>query len=279
MKPLDPLASTPEPLRVRDGGGSELDRRLVGSARLDSAPSAARARLAAALGVPEQGMPGASVAAGGSAPGAGLLRAGWGRVAWVGAASVVGAVIAWRALVPAPVQDDPVSAAPVSAPAELATGRHSQDEGARPPSPASLEEPPRSEVAAESPVPAPAPAPQPVRHRPRTLTPPARDVAVPERGHGLLEEVSLLDRARAQLETPQRAAHVLAEYERRFPRGELTLEAELLRVDVAARAGQRDEAVARARTLLAKPGGARYRARLAPLLSGASGAPGAGSVR
>ena len=127
MKPFEPseepLSSTAEPLRLRDGGGSELDRRLLGSARLDSAPSAARARLAAALGVPVNGAAGATSVTPGALPGAaapsaaGLFRASSIRVAGLGAASIVGGVIAWRALVPAPVEDAPVVAAPVSVPA------------------------------------------------------------------------------------------------------------------------------------------------------------------
>ena len=58
---------------------------------------------------------------------------------------------------------------------------------------------------------------------------------------------------------------ILADYEQRFPKGELRLEAELLAVDVALARGERKRARERASQLLARPEAERYRQRLEAL--------------
>lgn len=90
-------------------------------------------------------------------------------------------------------------------------------------------------------------------------SPPPRRAA-----QGLRAELSALEAVQSALRAqhPQLAADALAAYSRRFPAGELEREAELLGVDIALARGNRELARARARELLSKPDGARYRKRL-----------------
>jgi hypothetical protein len=100
------------------------------------------------------------------------------------------------------------------------------------PRPSSSSPPAASPVAARSPV-----------HRPSTVAPvePAPSVA---------DEARLLRSAREATGTSlERALSLLAEHERKFPRGELREERELFAVDVLVRAGRTDEAVARVERL------------------------------
>jgi hypothetical protein len=83
----------------------------------------------------------------------------------------------------------------------------------------------------------------------------------------LRAELRALEAVQSALRAGRAAAaeQALDDYFQRFPRGELALEAELSRVDLALARGDRELARARARELLARPDGARYRARLAAL--------------
>ena len=87
--------------------------------------------------------------------------------------------------------------------------------------------------------------PRPTRSRVATL--------VKERSKlGLADELRALDRARASLASGNagQALTILADYRRLHPRGHLTLEAEVLRIDSLAASGRRDEAERRARRFL-----------------------------
>jgi hypothetical protein len=57
----------------------------------------------------------------------------------------------------------------------------------------------------------------------------------------------------------------LADYARRFPRGELALEAELLSIDLDVAQGELERARSHARELLERAEATRYRARLEAL--------------
>jgi hypothetical protein len=85
---------------------------------------------------------------------------------------------------------------------------------------------------------------------------------------GLLEEVRFLEEVSALLKAEQseRAARALTRYERRYPEGELAIEAALLRVELALAQGERSRGLQLARELLARPAASRYRARLSRLL-------------
>jgi hypothetical protein len=65
------------------------------------------------------------------------------------------------------------------------------------------------------------------------------------------------------------AARALDEYGAVLPSGELALEAELLRIDVALARGERDRALQLARAFDSRPGAERYRERLAARLGSA----------
>jgi hypothetical protein len=67
------------------------------------------------------------------------------------------------------------------------------------------------------------------------------------------------------------AARALDEYGAVFPTGELGLEAELLRIDVALAGGERDRALELARAFASRPGAERYKERLASALGSAPG--------
>jgi hypothetical protein len=89
--------------------------------------------------------------------------------------------------------------------------------------------------------------------------------------HDLTDQIRQLDRARAELAraNAQEALVAVQAYARRWPEGAFRIEAEVLEVEALVAAGRRSEATALARKLLARPEGAAYRARIAPVLSSA----------
>lgn len=98
--------------------------------------------------------------------------------------------------------------------------------------------PPAEPVAVNVP---PAPIPDPVRRPPK----PVDEVDL------LAKEVRLLDSARAALPNePRRALEVLEQHRREFPRGALTIDAELVRLEAYLRAGDRSRATAVANNLI-----------------------------
>lgn len=263
---LDPTA----PPRLADGGGSEQERRLVLSARFDGVPDGAAARVAAALS-------GAFVTPPGAAP-SGAFAVEPGRFAvtgglragkhWLGGLlgmSLFGAVVAhqWSA---GPAGSEPASS-PLAAdvPRFVFPAVEALPVPARPPL-----EPGFAEVS--SPPAAVAPShrasdaksdPPPRRARRRASATAPHD--------GLLEEVRALEAVQASL-TARRAGEAsreLERYHRRFPQGELALEAEVLGIDLMMARGERRRAAERARTLLEQPAADRYRTRLRALLEAA----------
>jgi hypothetical protein len=84
----------------------------------------------------------------------------------------------------------------------------------------------------------------------------------------LRAELRLLEGAKAALREGRAnaAADALSDHARRFPAGELAVEAELLRIDLALVRGERSRAWATARRLLALPSASQYRERLEALL-------------
>jgi len=127
-----------------------------------------------------------------------------------------------------------------------------------PPVDAPLAKMPRIEVAQ-----AEAARPKSATPRPRVSAPAA--VQPPHStAQGLRAELQALEAVQSALRAQQAqlAADALVAYFCRFPAGELEREAELLGVDIALARGDRKLARERARELLAKPDGARYRQRL-----------------
>jgi hypothetical protein len=299
------------PPRLLDGG-SERERRLLGSARFDGVPGAARDRFAQALGIPEAARLIEGEAADARDPAAGIVTGGAPNVAASGAArlgkhgtmllgvlGVVGAIVASRGAWPGAARD--VSSEPARAvvvlpmPAGLpppeerrevessAGGGASTQTSSTPeqPSPEARERALVGGVASLQPRAAsvgPARAPgSRVRalaasgsEKVQSATPiaPREPTALGDDARGLLEEVRWLEEVSALLKADQseRAARALTRYERRYPEGELAIEAALLRVELALAQGERSLGLQLARELLARPAASRYRARLSRLL-------------
>ncbi len=123
--------------------------------------------------------------------------------------------------------------------------------------------PPRTRPPA--PPPPAATAPQPAQHEGRAVAAPA---AARPATDSLLEETRLLEQARTLLgSSPAGALGLLDEHARRFPRGKLAIERQLLEIDALARAGRNTEAVARAGKLRQKLAGTIYEPRLKQLMN------------
>jgi hypothetical protein len=136
-----------------------------------------------------------------------------------------------------------------------------------------------------APAPAPAPAPcsqppspeQPARTAPSAATvAPARVASAPapaDAGPSLAAEIAALDRARRALDAgdPVRCLALLGEYRREFPRGVLSLEAWVLRIDALARSGNSSSAAAEARRFLGAHPNSPHAARLRALAEGGPG--------
>lgn len=254
VEPALEAESALEPVRLLAGASGAFERRLLASAAQDAMPAAALQQLAQALHVPSSALP---------TLGAELQRTAWlGKyvaMAGLGALGVIAAVLAsgGRAT-PARAAAVPVAAVVASAPPPAP---EAVPLAAVPPA-AAL----RSDVAQTEPA------------RPKIATPrPSASAHAaqpqPSAALGLRAELQALEAVQSALRTRQAqlAADALAAYSRRFPAGELEREAELLGVDIALARGDRELARARARELLSKPGGARYRERLDSLRIESSG--------
>jgi hypothetical protein len=284
----DASSSVLDPPRLL-GGGSAREQQLLQSARWDTAPGGARERMAAVLGpvlgnvlgnvpgnVPGD-VPGpvpVLSSEGGSGRGE-LPRAVFTpRAALLGlagagiAAYLLASLLSPRAAVPqdrpepqlAPLVDgQPVSSggrSAVVASPDLAEGAPVLQE----PAPQRQHRVPSAKIDTAN----------------TGATPPQRGAgkraAVAESAGTLLEEVHLLDTIRSalragELPTAQRA---LAQYDRRFPSGELHNEKSVLALDLLLARGQQEPARARARQLLEQPGMQRYSARLRAIVAGSS---------
>lgn len=222
-----------EPPRLFAQPESELERALLDAGRSYSAPASMRAKTLLALGVSAVATSTAPSAAASS-----LTKAALSKVAV--AVLVIGgaAVPAWRYLghtsntpvAPPPVLNAaPVVQAPPATPATSVTSVTSEIA------------PPAAVEAAELPAPSSAPSPSTARFEPR-----------PSAAPPLAAELAALDSARASLSHSDPAAALVAldAYARNFPRGRLSLEAEVLRIGALAKSGQTTAARKRADTFL-----------------------------
>jgi hypothetical protein len=239
------------------GSLQDFERELLGSARADAVPEGARERVAARLGLGAGAVGVALVTTSNrSLPKPALLG--------VAGAGVLGLVLwsAAPATIARPVEPMDVAPAATAVSAIVAVA-----------APA-VPSPPSEIVMAESHEPPSSPAPG---RAVRTKIKPRASAAAPavtttareatRSSEGLLEEVKQLDRARADLgaERASLGLAVLDDYARRFPSGQLALEASVLRASALAANGRGDEARALAQRLLAQKGSARYRAELEPI--------------
>jgi hypothetical protein len=248
------------PRRLLDGGAGEHERAWLASARLDRVPSSAKARVAAALGgVLEP--PAAPSELEPAAHGAALPRSGtrWG-LGMVGA-SVVGAMaLSFRLLAPPGESSTPAAskrAVSTSAASSLEAPAAESPKAGSPPEPKQQAEPPQRTVPSRS-----------ARSGPSLPKKRAANAHAEPTGSGLLAEVRALEAVSAAIGAAQldRAARELAAYRRRFGRGELAIEADVLAIQIAAARGDDAAANADAERLLARPEAEHYRARVHALL-------------
>jgi hypothetical protein len=252
------------PCRLLEGGAGEHERRLLASARFDQTPSGAKARVAAALGgvFELHAAPSAAPAPGASEPAArsaGLSVSGtrWG-LGVVGAA-VVGAIALSLGL---PAATGESSNAGAMGGGFVSDAPPARDEPAASPAEHSQQpEPtPHAELSQQR-VPA-----RPDRSAPER--PKKEGVAQGEDDSGLLAEVRALEAVSSAIGAgqPDRAARALDAYRRRFARGELAVEADVLAIEIAVARGDERAASTGAERLLARPEAEHYRARVHALL-------------
>jgi hypothetical protein len=214
-----------EPRRLREQTDSGLERALLEAGSAYRSSPAMRARTLAALGV--AGTVVLSTSAAGGAFSSLLAKLGWTKLA-ISAAFVAGALPAgyyvWHHYHASP--PTPPAEAVVAAPAE-------ERPSVQPAAPA------QPEVAiSESPAEAP----------PASAARPAK----PDTKVALAAELGALDAVRSALAhgDPGGALSLLDSYAKAYPHGRLELEAEVLRIDALARAGQTDLAKKRAEAFL-----------------------------
>jgi hypothetical protein len=264
-----------EPVRLLAGGGSNLERRLLESAQLDRMPVASLGHLSRALGMPNPAAELAAVAIAPRGTFAGLpvlvmtaaLLAGFsiepqGRLAFTPsdpASATVDATVSTAAL-PSPAARAPfvTAAAPPEAP-ERASGS--------PPSLAAVSA--RSgDIAAlrrgASGRDARSRVSTPPRPRAEEVMARARSMSGDSGSNSLGDELRSLEAIQGALSQGHAAdaARALLDHRQRFASGELTIEADLLEIDIEVARGQRERAIARARALLDRPEAAHYRKRL-----------------
>jgi hypothetical protein len=264
--PDDEMPSTElAPRRMLDGGAGERERRLLASAQLDRTPSGAKARVAAALGSvlePHEAPSGAERATRGDALPRSGTRWGFGVVG----AGTVGAIALTLWLLPATPGESSNAGSTLGGAALESSAAPPQPSPAAPPRAASTRAAPADLSPHANPAKHEAP-PLPDRSRPRRAN--AEDGANDdERGGGLLAEVRALEAVSSAIGAGQadRAARELAAYRRRFARGELAIEAEVLAIQIAVARGDDAAASVGAERLLARPEAEHYRARVRSLL-------------
>jgi hypothetical protein len=246
------------PRRYTDGGGTAYEQRLLASARRDASPAASEAHWAAVLEGARAARHGVvrGSAAATTPPTLGSIASMSGRKPWVAGLvglSIIGAWVASRS-----------SSDPVAVEARPPVADVAPPEPARSPPPEASAEPadvPAREARASEGRRAPR---QPAASPRQSSTPPAPPVPAAD----LAGEVRAIESIQTLLAWGQakQAAGALSRYRRRYPHGELALEADLLDVDIAIANGDRARGATLARALLERPGASRYRARLSGLL-------------
>jgi hypothetical protein len=239
-----------EPLRLRDDPGmpEQLRSALRGGITPLPMTSAERARCSK------------RVAALVAVPFIGTTLLGWKGV--VLAAVAIGTGTVATALVGAPWQDAPTEPTPAPLVAPSATAAAATPQPAPDPSPSSPSASIEEGAAGTDPAPQATLAPSA-----RARLPAAATASAAEPEDTLRAEAAILERARARAAgDPAGALAILDEHARQFPRGKLSVERELIAVDVLRRAGRSAEARARGEALLARTRGGLYEQRVRALL-------------
>jgi hypothetical protein len=272
LPPDDEMPSTElAPIRLIDGGAGERERRLIASAQLDRTPSGAKARVAAALGgvLEPNESPSIPAPAAPERAASGALRSRSGARWSVGivGAGVLGAIALtlWLSASPGAKNADSTPSGRALEPSD-APSRHSP--AALPPA----ELPQQADLTQPNLV-RPDPLPQSVAPRSQRSRPqrPFKQGVVTHGAPdaGLLAEVRALEAVSSALGAghAERAARELDAYRRRFARGELAIEADVLAIQIAIARGDDEVARASAERLLALPEAEHYRARVRALLA------------
>jgi hypothetical protein len=124
--------------------------------------------------------------------------------------------------------------------------------------------------AAPQPPPAPVPAPAPAPPEPIAAAPAPRAIKSKSRNAALAEESALLSSARADLRNGDigSAGATLEQLRKRFPRGALLQEREVLDIDVLLARGEHDAALRSARAFVQRYPNSPHSTRLRALLDG-----------
>jgi TolA-binding protein len=234
-------------MRFCDGQDEPL-KRLMLAMRDERPPAGAANRALVALGVGSAAMLTTSAALGSGGAGATVTKSLAGlALKWLGAGAAVGLVAATGASVLPHAPEEPAPApAAASAPKPAPVARadraaaepgEAANEATQTPAPAATPAPRATSGPAHDPAPAPDLAPSIARFEP----PPAADA--------LEREIELLDQARSAVRAnrPDAALAKLDHFAREFPRGKLSSEAFVVRLEALMRANR----VAEARTLAA----------------------------
>ncbi len=222
-----------EPPRLRDEAASPVERALLEAGSSYRASAALHAKTMAAVGL-------AGSAALAEVAGSTLSNFGWSK--WLTSLSVLGATAA----IPVGyyLLKDPT---PVPAVAPMTQMAPKRVEVAPPPPPVvEAPAPVEPKVTEESKLPQLAPQPQP-QPQPQPNPKP-----VAQRAPSLGREIDLIDTARAALSRGDSRGSLatLDAYSRLYPRGRLSMEAEVLRIDALERSGDADGARRRAEAFL-----------------------------
>lgn len=220
-----------EPRRLIDDSPGELEAALLRAGRETRASSRARLSTLAALGVA-----GSAVVAGKSAA-ASLSSSSVQQLVAAGAVAVAATIGVLALTVGRSTPTVPAASPPVVLTSPAAAPRGAGDVTSAEPEP-------------EPPAPVATP---PAAAPPRTVV--AAPVASrPSPSASLADETRSLDAARKALAAgePSRALTLLDDHARRFPRGGLALEAEVLRIEALAQSGNRTAAASRARAFVAR---------------------------
>lgn len=216
-----------DPVRFSQGE-DEAAKRLMLSMRDEKPPEGSMNRALLALGVTT-----AAVVTTGSALGTGATTAGksvaWLALKWVGAGAVLGLAVGTGATLLQP--------APTTKPASSVTSANQNDPPTRAPVVTATFSPKATPTLAVN-----EPEPRPSS---RAIAPSAKaEAESTEAPDTLPREVELLDDARGALQrgSATEALSALDRYAREFPRGRLSTEALVLRIDALARAGRASEA-------------------------------------
>ncbi len=258
-----------DPQRLLDGGADELESRLLRAGRNDAPSASSRREIAAGLGV--AGLLTAGTVASGAGAHAASTTVASGTAAASGAKATAAAAATKLGWLGTGVALRVTVAAIGGALAIYAgTTLHT-------PSPPPAPSPPGPAQASPAPRPAPQdravetpPAPEPAAEQTDRLQNPAEPARAPaERATDTLSlELATLDAARGALArgNETQALAKLDEYSRRFPRGRLTMEATVLRVDALLKSGDCPAALRLGQKFVARHPNGPYAKRVRSLM-------------